>query len=132
MFCAILLVKMRKMESAAPGIADTIGVVLGSNPRKRVSVIAVAVEVGVGDLRENAWDGHSPPRLFLHIGPRTERAGDRYAGKGGHFFGTCEERNVALFRRDGVERRADGGSAGGAGIACLLTPAISDSRSSSS
>jgi hypothetical protein len=98
------------------GIADAILVVLGGNTRKRIRLIAPALEIKSGDLAENAGKAAVDIGFLAHIRRFEEIAADFRRRRGRHLLDADHEHDPRGPRRNCFQPLMHGGGAGGTGI----------------
>ena len=99
-----------------PGVGAAIGVVLGGDRRQRVRLVAVALEIALGDAAEDAGETALDAGLLLEIGGLEERLADRRAGQLGHLLDADHQHEPRLPGGDAPQPLMDRGRAGGAGV----------------
>ncbi len=88
--------------------------VLRGDAGERVGLVAVALEIGLGDAAEHAGEAAIDLALLLQVGGADQYVGD-VRGLG-HLLGADDEHVPRALRRDGVHALMDRGRSRGAGI----------------
>ena len=109
--------KPRSFLIWAQGIGAAVAVVLGGDGGQRVRLVAVALEVGLGDVPEDAGEAALDLALLLEIGGLQQGLADRGARQLGHLLDADHEHEARL-ARPAIDFRPsmDRGRAGGAGV----------------
>ena len=90
--------------------------VLGGDRGERVALIAVLLEVTLGDLAEHAGEAALDRALLLEVGGAEQRLGDLGPGQVGHLLDAHHQDETRPARADRLQALVDRGRAGGAGI----------------
>ena len=98
------------------GIVDTVFVVLGGDHGERIGLVAVALEVGLRDLAEDAGETGRRLAILRQIGGLEQVLADLGAGRGRHLFRADHQHDAGATGIDGADALPDGGGTGGAGI----------------
>ena len=98
------------------GVVDAVLVVLCGDGGQRVGLVAITLEVALGDLAEDPGETGGDFAFFAAVGCGEEDVADLRAGGGGHFFGADDEGEAAAAGGQEVAGAVDGGGAGGAGV----------------
>ena len=94
----------------------SVGVVLGGDLRQRIGLVAIFLEIAIGDAGEDIDKRAVLAAFFFVVGGFGQNLADGGAGQLGHFFDADAQNDARLARRDGVEALVYGGGAGGAGV----------------
>ena len=97
-------------------VGDAVPVVLRGDAGQRVGLVAVALEVFLRDLAENAGETALDIVLLLAVGGAQQHVVDLGAGQLGHLLDADDEHEPRLAGVDRVEPHMDRRRAGGAGI----------------
>ena len=90
--------------------------VLGRNRCQRVGLVAVTLEVGAGDVAENACKTGGSVAVFRKIGRLQQVASDLRPRCRRHLFHADDEHMPRPARLDGLYTLLNGGGPGGAGV----------------
>jgi hypothetical protein len=99
-----------------PGIVDAVLVVLRRDRRQGVGLVAVALEIALGDAAEDAGEARGNVAFFLSVARRQQDVADLRAGGGRHLLRPHHQREAAAPGGQEVARAVHRGRAGGAGV----------------
>ena len=97
-------------------IADAVLVVLGGDHGERIGLVAVPLEVGGGDLAEDAGETARRVAVLRQVGGLEEVLADLGARRRRHLLDPDDERDAGAAGFDGLDGPVHGGRAGGAGV----------------
>src|SRR5262249_39121014 len=83
------------------GIADAVLVILRRNQGQRIGLVAVFLEIRIGDLAEDAGKAAFDVGLLAHVGALEQYLADLRSRRRGHLLDADHERNA---RRTGPDR----------------------------
>ncbi len=95
-------------------VARAVGVVLGRDARQRRAVVAVALEIGLREAREDPGESQALVRLLGHVAGIGQGGGHFAAADAGHLLRADDQDGVGLAGFDGRHRLVQGRGAGGA------------------
>jgi hypothetical protein len=99
-----------------PGIVDPVLVVLGGDRRQAVGLVAVFLEVAVGDLAEDTGEARRGVAVLRQVGGAQQIGADLRPGRRGHLLDADHQQPLGSTGTDRLDALVHGGGTGGAGV----------------
>ena len=93
-----------------------VGMVLGRDHGQRIGLVAMTLEIGLGDLTEDTGETAFNVGLFFQIARLQQRLADLLAWQFGHLLDTHAEHNARFLCRDQVKPLMHRRTPGRAGV----------------
>src|SRR5262249_41168586 len=98
------------------GISDAVLVVLRSDQRQRIGLVAVFLEVRVGDLAEDAGEAAFDVGFLAYVGTLEQDPADVRTRRRRHLLDADDEHDARGAGADRLDALMHGGGTGGAGV----------------